>query len=220
MIKALLLVFNPAATWERIVLAKRNWPVILAIHVLPLLLIGAVAEGYGLVHWGKPRGEVGTIFKFPPSQAIVFEFFQLVMMLAVVFVGARLIKALGETFRERNTFTQTFTVAAYGLSPVFVLHVLDIFPGVSHSVYWGVWLAGIFCSFSILYHGIPRVMLPDPPHAFGLYLTSGFLLIMVSGFVRFLTFFYLSGKFGKLDDFITTVAAHLPFLQSLDQHPF
>ena len=57
MIKALLLVLNPAATWDRIALAKRSWPVILLGYLFPLWVIGAIAEGYGLVRrvnrtWG------------------------------------------------------------------------------------------------------------------------------------------------------------------------
>jgi hypothetical protein len=62
--------------------------------------------------------------------------------------------------------------------------------------------------------------LPDPPHAFGLYLTSGLMLALTSGLVRFLTYLYLAGKIGKLDNVISNIAASLPFLQSLDLHHF
>jgi hypothetical protein len=109
---------------------------------------------------------------------------------------------------------------AYGLGPLFTVRILDMFPSVSSWVYWIVWAAGMFLSFMILYHGIPRVMLPDPPHAFGLYLTSCIFLAMVSGFTRFLTYWYLAGKFGKLDAFIANLVAHAPFLQSFNQHQF
>ena len=220
MIKALLLVFNPAASWDNIVLAKRRWPVILLGYLLPLWLIAFAAEGYGLVHWGKPRGVISHINAFSHSEALIFEILQLLLMLVIVFVGARLIQALSETFHGRNTFGQAFTVAAYGLSPFFTLRILDIFPGVSGWAYWGTWTVGILLSIGLLYHGIPRVMLPDPSHAFGLYLTSSVFLIMVTGFVRFLTYSYLVGKFGKLDALISNVVAHVPFLQSFDQMHF
>ena len=59
-----------------------------------------------------------------------------------------------------------------------------------------------FLSISILYMGIPKVMLPDPPHALGLYLTSTMVLTMVSGLVRFFTILLFEGKFGRLDTFI------------------
>src|SRR3954470_21006770 len=201
MIKALLLVLDPAATWDRIVLAKRSWPAILLGYLFPLWLIAGVAEWYGLVHWGKPRGEIAQTTTFSPSTALIYEILQLMLMLVIVFVGARLIKALGETFHGRHTFTQGFTVAAYGLSPVFALRVLDAFPKISSWAYWATWGVGIALCISILYHGIPRVMQPDPPHAFGLYIISAVLLAIVSGLMRFLTFWYLEGKFTKLDVF-------------------
>jgi Yip1 domain len=220
MIKALLLVLDPGATWDAIVLAKRSWVSILLGYLMPLWLIAFVAEGYGLVHWGKPRGFVSQLKTFSNAEALIFEILQLGLMFVIVFVGGKLIKAVGETFHGRNNFTQTFTVAAYGLGPVFTLRILDMFPSVSSWIYWATWTAGILLTFSILYHGIPRLMLPDPPHAFGLYVVSCVLLAMVAGFVRFMTFWYLQGKFGKLDALIAKIVANLPFLQSLNQHHF
>ena len=220
MIKALLLVLDPAGGWDAIVLAKRSLPRILLGYLVPLWLIAFVAEGYGLVHWGKPRGVISELKPFTNAEALIFEILQLILVAAVVFVGSKLILALGETFHGRNTFTQAFTVVAYGLGPVFTLRILDMFQGVSSWLYWVVWAIGILLSCMLLYHGIPRVMLPDPPHAFGLYLTSCVFLAMVSGLVRFLTYCYLAGRFGKLDTLIANIVAHVPFLQSLNQHHF
>ena len=220
MIKTLLLVLYPAATWDRIVLAKRGWLTILLFFLLPLWVLAGVAEGYGLVHWGKPGGEFSHVKSFSHSQALIFEFLQLLLMLILVLVSARLIRAVGETFHGRHTFNQAFTVTAYGLSPFFVLRILDISPGVSSWMYWATWIISMFLCFGTMYHGIPRVMQPDPPQAFGLYVVSSFLLMMISGLVRFLTFWYIAGNFVKLDEFIARVVAHVPFLQNFDQFHF
>jgi len=220
MIKTLLLVLYPAATWDRIVLAKRGWLTILVFFLLPLWVLAGVAEGYGLVHWGKPSGEFSHIKTYSNSQALIFEILQLLLMLILVFVSARLIKALGETFHGRHTFNQAFTVSAYGLGPFFVLRILDIFPSVSSWAYWVTWIIAMFLGVGTLYHGIPRVMQPDPPSAFGLYVVSSVLLTMISGLVRFLTFWYLEGNFGKLDAFIAKVVAHFPILQRFDEIHF
>lgn len=220
MIKTLLLVLYPAATWDRIVLARRGWLTILLIFLVPLWVMAGVAEGYGLVHWGKPSGEFSHIKIFSHSQALIFEILQLLLVLIMVFVVARLIKALGETFHGRHTFNQAFTVTAYGLGPFFVLRILDIFPGVSSWIYWATWIIAMLLGSGTLYHGIPRVMQPDPPAAFGLYVVSSVLLTMISGLVRFLTFWYLEGNFAKLDVFIAKVVAQLPFLQRFDQMHF
>ncbi len=185
-------------------------------YLLPIWLIAFVAEGYGLVHWGKPRGIVSVLKPYTNSEALIFEILQLILMFVIVLVGTKLIKALGETFHGRNTFAQAFTVTAYGLAPLFAIRILDMFKEVSSWIYWITWIIGLMMSFALLYHGIPRVMLPDPPHAFGLFLTSCLLLGMVSGFVRFLTYWYLAGKFGKLDAAIANIIAHVPFLQSFN----
>src|SRR5664279_967629 len=91
MIKALLLIFDPTPTWERIAVAQRKCVLILAGHLLPLLLLAGLAEGYGLVRWGKPRGNIAHTQTMPLSQAIVFETAQLILSLLLVFLGARLI---------------------------------------------------------------------------------------------------------------------------------
>ena len=220
MIKALLLIFGPARTWEGIARARRRWWVILLFYLAPLWVLAGMAEGYGLVHWGKPQGEMEAVMQYTNSNALVFEILQLLLMLAIVLAGAKIIKALGETFHGRHTFNQAFTVAAYGLAPLFLIRILDIFPGVSSWVYWMTWAIGIFLCAGTLYHGIPQVMQPDPPQAFGLYVASGVLLTMVTGLARFLTFWYLDGKFGKLNVFISKVVNHVPLLQHFNQVHF
>ncbi len=76
---------------------------------------------------------------------------------------------------------------------------------------WVTWTIGIVLSIGVLYQGIPRMMEPDPPHAFGLYLMSAVLLCLITGLERFVTAWYLQGKFVKLDSVISNLAARLPF---------
>ena len=45
----------------------------------------------------------------------------------------------------------------------------------------------------ILYQGIPRVMQPDPTHAFGVYLSAMFVVMLTSGLARLITAMYLLG---------------------------
>lgn len=219
MIMAFMLVLAPGWTWERITLSKRSWPVILMLYLLPLLVIGGIAEGYGLIKWGKPHGELSAIKMYSNSNALLFEILQLFLWLVVVFVGAWLVKALCGTFQEqsRHTFNQAFKVCAYGLGPLFTIRVLDIFPAVSSWVYWATWVIGIFLCISVLYQGIPRVMQPDPPQAFGLYVGSSVLLLLITALVRFFTFWYLDGNLAKLDVLFQKVVDHVPLLQSFNQ---
>ncbi|HTX22921.1 MAG TPA: YIP1 family protein [Candidatus Aquilonibacter sp.] len=208
MIKALFLIFEPMAAWEGIVRARRSLGFIVGFYLLPTLVIVAAAEGFGLVKWGKPQFNFGQMKRFTTGEATIYEAAQTLLTLAVIVVGAHLIKVLGETFRGRHTYPQAFAVAAYGLSPVFLLRLLDAFPSVNP---WLTWIIGIMLTVKILYHGVPLVMLPDPPHAFGLYFMSSLLLLLLTGLERFITAWYLSGHFIPLETFVSHVAAKLPF---------
>ena len=199
MIKALLLIFSSEATWLRIAQTPRKWGVVLAAYVLPMVLLVCAAEGYGLVHWGKPHGEIAKLKQYSTSHATAYEAAQFILALALVFIAAKLIKSLGETFHGRHTFSQTFTVAAYGLSPYFLLRLLDALPQVFP---WLTWIVGILLSISVLYSGIPLILRPDPPHALGLYLMTALFLLMITGLMSFTTTWFLLGKFAKLDGFL------------------
>ena len=208
MIKALLVVFEPIATWDGIVRARRSIAFILAFYLLPLLLITSAAEGYGLVHWGKWQGEIGRLKTFSLGEAVLVEAAQLLLSIGEVLFGARLLKSIGETFHGRHTYGQAVTAIAYSLGPLFLLRILDAFAGVSP---WVAWAIGICLTVAVLYHGVPRVMLPDPSHAFGLYLMISLLTVMVTGLVRFATASYLEGKFPALQELISHLASRLPF---------
>ncbi|HYG24535.1 MAG TPA: Yip1 family protein [Verrucomicrobiae bacterium] len=202
MIKALLLIFLPQPTWEHIAGVQRKAFVLFLTYLLPLLLITTFAECYGLVHWGKPRGQVEHVTRFTVAQATVFGVGRILSSIAIVLILAKLIKALGETFHGRHSIHQVFTLAAYSLSPLFVVRIFNMFPGVSP---WLTWVIGLVLSLAVLYHGLPVIMKPDPPHAFGLYLMSSLMLTIVTGLICFLTVWYLRGKFVKLDDAISNL---------------
>ena len=141
MLKAILLIFEPLATWERIFLARRGMVFILLLHLFPLLLITSAGEGLGLIHWGKLRGEVREVarpYLFKPPEAALFEGAQIVLSLVTVFIGAHLVRSVGETFHGRHTYLQAFSAVAYGLSPLFLLRLADAFPSVSPWVTWSI----------------------------------------------------------------------------------
>ena len=199
MIKALLLIFEPLQTWEQIFRAQRSVGFILGRFLLPLLLLVSLAEGYGLHRWGKWQHDALRLKRFEVGEAVVFELAQVLIGLLVVFVAAKMLKALGDTFHGRHTLLQTFTVAAYGLSPVCLVRVLDAFPTMNP---WLTWPVGIIFVVAVLYQGIPRIMMPDPPHAFGLYLMSSVLLFVLTGLARFVTAWYLQGHFKPVERLI------------------
>lgn len=210
MIKAFLLLFEPVQAWDKVARAQRSVGMVLLTFLLPMMLLTGAAEGYGLVTKGKVRKDEGysSLRKFPLSEAVVYEVGQGLLYVIVALVAAKTLKSLGETFHGRHSFRQAFTTIAYGLSPLFVARLFDGFPSVNP---WTTWTIGIFFCVVVLYQGLPRVMMPDPPHAFGLYLMNSLLLILITGLTRFVTAWYLSGHFKPVEKVISAIAAKLPF---------
>jgi hypothetical protein len=175
-----------------------------------MVLISCAAEGYGLHKLGKWQkgwqGELPRLKSYTSGETIIFEVAQIVLSMTVVFIGAKLTKAVGETFHGRHTYAQTFSAVAYGLSPLFLLRLLDVSASISP---WVTWAIGIILSIGVLYQGLPRMMEPDPPHAFGLFLMSSLLLVLISGLWRFLTAWYLQGRFSSLESAVSRLAEQL-----------
>ena len=208
MIKALFLMFAPEAAWNRVALSQRGPGSIVGLYLLPMMLIVGVVEGFGLVKWGRWQSAMRTTKIFPVREALVYETAELLLIAIIVLVSAYLVKALGDTFRVRNTYAQGLTVVIYGLSPVFLVRLLDVSPTIN---LWMPWAIGIMFSFKTLYNGVPRIMQPDPPDAFGLYLMSAILLAMGTGLERFITSYCLGGNSKPVNDFLSHLAARLPF---------
>ncbi len=206
MIKALLLIFSPIPVWERIVRAQRSFAFVLTIYLLPMLILAGAAEGYGMVRWGKWQRDLEFLKKFDAGEAVVYEIGQLLLSLGIVLLAAKIIKSLGETFHGRHSYTQTFTVVAYGISPLFLLRLLDAYPLNP----WISWSIGILLSLAVFYQGVPRVMQPDAPHAFGLFLMGALLLVIITGLARFVTAWYLQGRFAGVESVIHNLGARMP----------
>jgi hypothetical protein len=206
MIKALLLIFEGGTAWDRVVLARRSFVFIFFVHLLPMLLIVAAVEGFGLSQWGKWRPAFKDYNIFTVKQTIGYEAAQTVFTLLTVLAVARMVEVMGKTFHGRNNFTQGFTAVVYGLSPMFLFRLLDVAPTMNP---YASWLLGICLSVWILYQGLPRIMMPDPTHAFGLYLSTALVLFLSTGMVRVLTALYLTGNVAVQHSYL---GRKLPFL--------
>lgn len=200
MIKAFFLIFEPSVAWARIVQARRAVWFIMLFHLLPTLVVVAGVEGWSLLTLGKwqPRFQRLRDFHLPEAtgfkaiqSVVIFETVQLLLMLGMVLVAALLIKIISQTFRNGCNFCQAFTVVAYGISPLLLLRLLDALPKLDP---WIPWAIGITLTIWVFYQGVPMVMRPDPAHAFGLYLASIIVILLITGVFRELTGLYLLGS--------------------------
>jgi hypothetical protein len=208
MINGLLLLFRPGQAWDRIARSQRGFLFVLVTFLLPIMILSSSGEAYGLVHWGKWQGQVPHLRRLTLAEATVAEGVQFLLSFLIVIVNASMLRSAGSTFHTRHTFRQSFATIAYGLTPLFLLRILNAFSDVPS---WLTWVVGIFLCFALLYHGVPLVMQPDPAHAFGLYVTTMLLLFCTTGVLELGKAAYLSGNFPKVEHFIADAAARLPF---------
>lgn len=204
MIKAILLIFRPEQTWNGIAAANRSIAYVLCLHLLPLILLTSLAEGYGLVTWGKGHViEKKFIKLYTPKEALIIEATQLVIFTGLAFLGAAAAKSYSSTFHRRSTFQQAFTAIAFGMAPMLTLRFADLIPGLHP---WVPWAAGMVLTLGVLYLGLPCLLKPDPPHAFGLYVMTCLTLTVMFGLWRMLIMQFFKGKFPELERFIADLA--------------
>jgi hypothetical protein len=208
MIKALFLIFEPLAAWERVVQARRGFRFLFAFQLLPMVLTLAVLEGFSLMEWGRRQRDSGQVRIFAANEMVIYEIAQTLLTLAMVFICAQIVKALCNASYPRHNYTQGFTVAVCGLSPVFLLRLFEVFPAVNPWLTWGI---GILLCVTTLYHGLPRVMQPDPSQAFGLYIMCSVLFAMVTGLERFVTVWFLAGRIPAANNVLSHITQHMPF---------
>ena len=188
MIAALMLVFAPAFAWARVARANLAWWQVLLVHVLPLQIVSIGIELWRLVTVGRHTQFSIKLAPISQDLAIRYGLAELGISLALIFIGAQMVRAFGHTFRSRQTYNQFLRLTAYGLSPVFLLRALDGFYWANP---WVILILGLVLMGKVLYQGVPLVLDPDPPQAFGLYVSSVFVLVFATALARMLSLLVL-----------------------------
>lgn len=203
MIKAILLIFRPVPTWNNISVANRSVAYILCLHLLPLIALTSLAEGYALVHWGKTHSLGSKYVKtYSPAEAAVIEVGISLVYVGLVFLAAAAARSYSSTFHRRSTFKQAFTAIAYGLAPMFCFRFVDM---ADSFIPWLAWGVGIILAIGVIYTGLPCMLRPDPPHAFGLYVMTSLTLLVIFGLWRLVTWQFFLGRFPGLEKAIANL---------------
>ena len=191
MIKAIQLLFVPGQAWAKIVASRRGVLGNLLWDLLPLLLLSAVAEGAALLHGGDSQGQFGGHVAFTAPLIWRLEIIQILMGLIMVVAGAKLIRWISESFHLYPSYAHCFLVAAYGLSPVFIMRFLNCIPGMNPWITWALGAAG--CIF-VLYQGVGIVLQPEPTKGFGLYVLIAFTFSLLTAMSHLIALMVLQGK--------------------------
>ncbi len=191
MIRVLQLLYSPADAWPKIVVAKRGVVTTLLVGLLPVLVVSFVAEGYAYLHGSDTAGHLSRSIPLTRDQVLRLEVVQFLMALAIVFAGAKLIQWVGESFHFTPRFETSFTLTAYGLSPIFLAHLLNCIPAMNPWISWALGTCG--CIF-ILYQGVAVVLEPEHTKGFGLYVLIALVFTLLSAMDHIVSLMALQGK--------------------------
>jgi hypothetical protein len=181
MFLVLTMLFDPATGWERAVKSGRSVLRTLFLHLFPMLLLGCIAEGYGMTRWGKPVGDFGARKTYELAQIIPLQLCHFAAAVIVVCICAVVLATLADTFQQRQKFSQALLVSVFALGPVFLMRVADAFPAINPWLSWGI---GAVLVVAFLYQGLPRALYLDPAHALGFYLSSSIMVVLLAGLSR------------------------------------
>jgi hypothetical protein len=192
MLRALLLIFDPSNSWEKIETAKPSVAHVFFTYVLPIVLLSFAVEAWLLSRFGVERGQViQRLTRVSQDVLIRYEVTQFVLGLVICVGGAFLIQKLSQSFHRKHSYAECFTMLGYSLGPYFLCRILDGWPVINT---WIAWAIGALLAVSLLYRGLPRVMKPDPSNALGVYLMCSLVLLALTGIAHYFATLVLGEK--------------------------
>src|ERR1700749_4528022 len=191
MYKVFFLLFAPGMAWDRIAAAGRGFFFILGTQLLPFIALDVLVQGWSLEKHGHWQPHLQITKTFTHTTVVHFEILQAALLLAMVLVSALLVWLAAENFHGRRSYLMVFTTIAYAYSPLFLADLLLASPTLNPIIPWGL---GVMGTIWVLYQGIPRGLKTDPVHAFGIYLTSIMIVVLMSGLVHIRPALYPIGR--------------------------
>lgn len=195
MIKALLLLFKPATTWDAIARQERSVAAVVFCYLLPAILVASALEGWGLVTFGNQPSRLGLagrqLVEVTPEKALRFVVGQAVISVITVFLLGLLLQLLLRSFHLRAPFRLPFTVMAHCFGLLLLMQAVDGIPAVPT---WLCRIVGAVLAAKVFYIGLIRVVRPDPSTALGLYFLGALLLFAFAGISHFVALQILDGN--------------------------
>lgn len=160
MARAKNIILQPKTEWPVIDTEQTSTGALYTGYIIPLALIGPVAQIIGWSVFGMSLPFVGT-FRIPIGYAVRTAVITYVASLISVFVLALIIDALAPTFGGQKNQMQALKVAAYSSTAAWVAGIFGIFPALAI-----LGLLGLY-SLYLLYLGLPVLMKAPEDKAMG-----------------------------------------------------
>ena len=154
------IILTPKTEWPVIDTEQTSTGALYTGYIIPLALIGPVAQIIGWSVFGMSLPFVGT-FRIPIGYAVRTAVITYVASLISVFVLALIIDALAPTFGGQKNQMQALKVAAYSSTAAWVAGIFGIIPALAI-----LGLLGLYSLF-LLYLGLPVLMKSPQDKAVG-----------------------------------------------------
>ena len=149
------LLTNPATGWERVREAQLGIKECYGKYVVPLALVAPVAAFIGTTQVGWKVGQQDAV-KLTVDSALQISVATFFAMLAVVFVMAKTIHWMANTYDSSQSLASCFSLAAFTATPLFLIGITLLYP-----MPWFIYLVGLPAlgyAVLLLYTGVPIMM--------------------------------------------------------------
>ncbi|OGC23306.1 hypothetical protein A2291_06565 [candidate division WOR-1 bacterium RIFOXYB2_FULL_42_35] len=126
--RVLELVFNPRIAWQSIKEEKISAKQLFVNYAAPLALIPPVASLIGLTIFGI-RMPSGAVMRAPFNLTLLGGIVAYIFSLAILWLGALIIKSLAPYFESKVDFDAAMKVVVYSTTPTWVVGIFSLVPG-------------------------------------------------------------------------------------------
>jgi hypothetical protein len=184
MIRGLLLILDGVASWKTIARAERGFFFILLVHLLPLMALTLGVEAYALTQLGDGKTFSGDRIHISGECALRYAVAEAVLNLGAIVIGAKILQRINLSLRGVTSYLDCYRTLAYGLSPLFMAHLLDALPGINT---WVCFAIGMVLTVAVLHNGVPLVIKPDVAKMLGIYVIATVVVLVMTGLAHFLS---------------------------------
>ncbi|RKX70900.1 YIP1 family protein [candidate division WOR-3 bacterium] len=170
-VKAIL--FRPKEEWPVIAGESTNVSELYQRYILILAAIGPVASIIGMSIVGVTVPMIGT-FRVPLGTSLASAIVRYIISVISVYILALIIDALAPSFAGEKNRLQALKVAAYSLTPFWVVGILSLIPALGFLQILGLY------SFYLLYLGLPVLMKSPKEKSLGYTIVVIIVMILIS----------------------------------------
>ncbi|HEY1306212.1 MAG TPA: YIP1 family protein [Vicinamibacterales bacterium] len=184
---------SPESEWTVIDGESASTASLLSGYVVPLVVVGAVANFIGNSIVGRTMPFGGTTLRVSIGTGLAMAVLSVVLAVLSVVVCAHIIDRLAPAFAAQKNSMQAMKLASYAPTPAWVAGIVQILPFLGLFV-----LLGALYSLYLLYLGLPRLMKCPQDKAIGYTVVVLLCVIVVSVIAGAIPALFLGSSIGSI----------------------